>query len=165
MVHLKVMSTKNASTLYWIVILLTLIAIQFTLGKKGAFPYGVIVGLSPVLIGVIVVLCDFALIPFAYWLIRGTRRIGWLERKRRKLELSEEKMRRRPLLQTLRKAQFFSVAAVTATPFAGGVWTGAVLSHLFGFKAPQAYLSIAIGAVVGGAVFVLSFLGLVHWVG
>jgi uncharacterized membrane protein len=158
------MSTKNASPLYWIVILLTLIAIQFTLGKKGAFPYGVIVGLSPVLIGIIVVLCDFALIPFASRLIRGTQRIGWLERKRRKLELNEEKMRRWPLLQVLQKAQFLGVAAVVATPLAGGVWTGAVLSHLFGLKTTQAYLSMGVGAVVGSAIFVLSFLGLVHWV-
>jgi len=148
-----------------ILIIISLLGIQYVLGKKCSFPYGILMGLSPVFIGVLVLFSDFTLIPFALFMLEGSQKIPWLDRWRRRLLLNEERVRQSRRLRYAQRLGKLGIVAIVSIPLSGGVWTGVILSHLMGLKRFEEYVLIGLGSVIGCAIFVLSFIGIVHWVG
>jgi uncharacterized membrane protein len=151
-------------SLHFAMVLLTLIGIQFVLGKKAAFPYGMVMGLSPVFVGMVVLAQDVIQTPLVIRLLEGTTRFSWLEKFRRRLIVDEERLKNSRLMGWLRRMQHLGIVVVVSTPFAGGIWTGCILSHAFGLNRLNAFLLIALGSTFGVIIFVLSAIGLMHLV-
>jgi uncharacterized membrane protein len=151
-------------SLRFITVLLTLIGLQLVLGKKAAFPYGLVMGLSPVFVGLVVLAQDVIQTPFIIMLLQGTAQVPWLEKFRRRLILDEERLKSSRMMGWLKRVQHLGVVVVVSTPFAGGIWTGCILSHVFGLGRLNAFVLIAVGSVFGTIIFVLSFIGILHLV-
>jgi uncharacterized membrane protein len=151
-------------SLRFITVLLTLIGIQLVLGKKAAFPYGLVMGLSPIFVGMVVLTQDVVQTPFIIMLLQGTARIPWLEKFRRRMIVDEERLKKSRLMGWLKRIQHLGVVLVVSTPFAGGIWTGCIMSHAFGLGKLNAFFLIALGSVFGTIIFVLSFIGILHLV-
>jgi uncharacterized membrane protein len=145
-------------------VLLTLIGIQFVFGKKASFPYGILMGLKPVPIGAVVLACDLALIPLALAALQGALKIRWLPWWNRQLGLSEARLNRSHFSRYLQSLGKLGLVLVVSIPLSGGVWTGTVISRLLGLKRSENYLYIGLGSLIGCAIFVLSFIGVIHWV-
>lgn len=151
-------------TIQFILILGTLMGIQLILGKKAAFPYGLIMGLSPLEIGVLVLINDVFLIVFVRSLFDRSMRIRWLGELQQKLLIDENKLRRSKWLRYFQNLGRLGVLVVVSTPFAGGVWSGSILAHILGLKKSDSYFLIGVGSVIGCAIFVLGFYGILTWV-
>jgi uncharacterized membrane protein len=150
-------------SLRFVAILLTLVGIQLVLGKKAAFPYGLVMGLSPVFVGLIVLVQDIAQTPLIISLLGGSSRLRWLEKWRRKLMLDEERLKNYRWMRWIKHMQHLGIVLIVSTPFAGGIWTGCLLSHAFGLRKLNSFVMITIGSAIGTVIFVLSFIGIVHW--
>ncbi|NQS98107.1 MAG: small multi-drug export protein [candidate division Zixibacteria bacterium] len=144
--------------------MITLIGVQLILGKKISFPYGVLMGLSPVYIGIVALASDFALMPFALLLSDNSKRIGWLEKLRRKLFADEKKVRESKWLKRFQNMGKVGVVLIVSIPGAGGVWTGAVLSHILNLKKLETYILLGLGSAIGCIIFILCFHGIMNWV-
>ncbi len=157
------MLTDSESLLREAAILITLVCIQFTLGKKCSFPYGVIMGTSPITVGFVALGCDILLAIMVRTLIENSSRLKILKKYRDRLTAHELKVKRSKLasFQNLGK---IGVVLVVSIPCAGGVWSGAILSQILALKRTDFYWTIILGSAIAAAIFVLSFEGIIHWV-
>ncbi|RJP80717.1 MAG: hypothetical protein C4524_03070 [Candidatus Zixiibacteriota bacterium] len=151
-------------TSHLLLILLTLFGVQLLLGKKASFPYGVIMGLSPVAIGVVVLFSEVVQGAVLMALLSTAHRIRWLSRLRQRLIVDEERLKQSRWWRRFHNMKRLSIVVVVSTPLAGGIWTGTILWHLFGLKKLDAVVLLGIGSVIGCAIFVLSFIGIVNWI-
>lgn len=145
------------------VVVITLLGIQFVLGKKASFPYGILMGLPLYAIGLIVILSDLFLIYFTHVLITRTVRMKWLVILQRRAFIDGEKLRKSRWLRHFQNLGRLGVVVVVSTPLAGGVWTGSILSRILGLERMETFALIAIGSVIGCAIFVFGFQGLLSW--
>lgn len=121
-------------------------------------------GLSPVYIGIVVLISDFALMPFVRFLFNNSKRIGRLEKLRGKLFADERKMRSSKWLKRFQNMGKLGVVILVSVPGAGGVWSGTILSHILSLKRIEAYILVGLGSIIGCLIFVLSFQGIIKWV-
>jgi len=132
-----------------------LITIHILLGKKASFPYGLAFGLDTWEIAIIVILTDFAEIPFYRWLITGAfdsiKPLRWLHRK---LDHRESAFAQRRFYKWFMHAGTLGVFILVIIPGAGGVQTGTLLSHALHLSTRWANIVLAIGSIIGCLVFV-----------
>lgn len=140
-----------------LLVILTFLVLQFLFGKKASFPYGILVGIPLLDIGILVILSDFSLIFPARLIVSHSLHIKWLTLLQKKLFINEDKLERSWWLKFFQNFGRLGVVVAVSTPFAGGVWTGAVLGYALGLKDVESIILIALGAVIGCAVFVLAF--------
>ncbi len=146
--------------------ILILVGIHLIFGKKGSFPYGAAVGMSTLNISIIVVITDFLEIPFYNFVITGaTDKIKWLRWLHQKLDHSKSKFAEHKLYWWFLRAGELGVFLITIIPGAGGVQTGTVLAHSLHMKKSRSYPILAVGSVVGCAVFAVGFEGLLKLFG
>lgn len=144
-----------------IISILSVVVAQYTLGKKAAFPLGMVLGISAYEIAVIVVICEFGLIVFIHCLFTlSLGRFRWTQFlsdhfDRIQIHLKEGKWTSRFL-----KIGWFGPLFITAVPFSGGVWTGMALSKVMNLPNKQTLWSVSVGAVIGCAIFLLAALGI-----
>ena len=150
----------------FVILYAALIIIHAILGKKAAFPYGVVMGISPWTIGLVVLIYDLGLMILVRAVFDGaTGRLKILQNLQNKLFMSEERLKRSRWLRTFQNLGRAGVVIIVSTPCAGGVWSGAVLSHILKLERIESYWLMGIGSAIGALIFVLSFLGIIHWVG
>jgi uncharacterized membrane protein len=147
-----------------VIVVVTLVFIQLILGKKASFPYGVLVGMSPVNIGVIVLIADIGLMFFAQALLENSLKLKWLKKLQQKIFISEDKLERSWWLRSFQNLGRLGVVVVTSIPLSGGLWTGLLMSKVLGLGKVESYALVALGSAFGCAVFVVSFLGIIYWV-
>lgn len=147
-----------------IVVVVTLVIIQLILGKKASFPYGVLMGMSPVNIGVTVLITDIGLMFFAQALLENSLRLKWLKKLQQKIFISEDKLERSRWLRSFQNLGRLGVVIATSIPLSGGIWTGLLMSKVLGLGKAESYVLVALGSTFGCAIFVVSFLGIVYWV-
>lgn len=136
------------------------------LGKKGSFPYGMAVGIKTLDISIIVTLTDFLEIPFYNMVFTGaTDKIKWLKRLHDKLNHQNSKLAEKKFYWWFLRAGELGVFLITVIPGAGGVQTGTFLAHSLHMKKSKSYPILAVGSVVGCAVFALGFEGILNLVG
>ncbi len=157
------MSSDRYFVFEFIAVIVTLLGIQLLFGKKASFPYGILMGLSPLTIGVIVVLSDFGLIFFVRFLANNFMRFKWFKVIRDRFFINEQKVEQSRWLLYLQNLGRLGVVVVVATPLAGGVWSGSILSKMLGLKDLESFGLIALGTVIGCAIFVLGFQGIISW--
>lgn len=146
--------------------IITLVGIHLILGKKGSFPYGVAVGIKTLDISIIVVITDFLEIPFYNMVFAGaTDRIKWLRWLHNKLDHQNSKLAEKKFYWWFLRAGELGVFLITIIPGAGGVQTGTLLAHSLHMKESKSYPILAVGSVVGCAVFALGFEGILKLLG
>ena len=145
-------------------IFISLILLHAVLGKKASFPFGIIVGLTPVFIGIIVIIYDLALMVVVRMIFENSSRITWLERLRKKLFADHDKLRKSKWLKFCQNLGRLGVFIITAVPFSGGLWTGSILAHILNLQRKETYILVGLGSILGCAIFVVSFMGIVKLV-
>jgi uncharacterized membrane protein len=148
----------------FVAIILTLLLIQAVFGKKASFPYGIVAGLSPFTIGIVVILWDYGLMVIIRKLFNDKLKWKWLDKMRAKLFEDQNKMKQSKWTNIILNLGKSGVILIVALPFAGGVWSGAIISHIMKLSKTESYLLIGLGSTIGCAIFVLSFIGIVNWV-
>ncbi len=143
-----------------------LIAIHLVLGKKASFPYGLVFGFNTWLIAILVIITDFAEIPFYRWLIAGAfdkiKPLQWLHGK---LDHRESAFSQKRLYRWFIHAGALGVFILVIIPGAGGVQTGTLLSHILHLSKSRANVALGIGSIIGCLVFVAGAEGIMALLG
>ena len=148
-----------------IIAILSVVTAQFTLGKKTAFPLGLVMGLSAYEIGVVVLLCEVVLMSVILYMIEySADRFRLTCYLRNRSEKVQTNMEERVWVSRLMKIGWLAPLVITAVPFMGGVWSGMALSKVMGLSLRKSLWSVGMGAVVGCAIFVLTALGVLSLV-
>lgn len=134
---------------------------QYTLGKKVAFPLGLVIGLSAYEIGIVVVLSEFVLMAIINHIFDlSFEKFKWAIYLRERSESIQARLNKRKWTAWLMSVGWLGPLAITALPFGGGVWTGTSLARVMNLSNRQTMLAVGMGAVLGCLIFVLAALGI-----
>jgi uncharacterized membrane protein len=146
----------------FILIILFIIS-QLLLGRKVSIPYGIAVGLNAYLVLGLAITIDISLIPFVFWVYKGTtRKLSLLIKKR--LSSKEEKINESRMMRFIKPLGRMGVLVVTAIPFSGGVLTGIALCRLLKLRYKESFVLLSIGSFLGCLLFVLGVEGIIKLV-
>lgn len=144
---------------FFILIILFIIS-QLLLGRKVSIPYGIAVGLNVYLVLGLAITIDICLIPFVFWVYKGTtRKISLVIKKR--LSSKEEKINESRMMRFIKPLGGMGVLVVTAIPFSGGVLTGIALCRLLKLRYKESFVLLSIGSFLGCLLFVLGVEGII----
>jgi uncharacterized membrane protein len=144
-------------------IILGLIITQLLLGKKGAFPYGIVCGLNLYLIAGIVIITDLVLMVFLEEMMTITRqRIKFFDIIHSKLKKWQNYLENSTLGKKILPIGKAGTLILTATPFSGGVWTGLAVSRILTLRSNETLWLVGSGSIIGCAIFLLAAMGLVQ---
>lgn len=151
--------------LHSILALISIVLAQFLFGKKAAFPLGLIFGYTAYSVALIVIICDLGLMFVVYQIFSASvAKLKWIRHLRLRFESVQMWLAEGRWTRKLMPVGWLGVVAVTATPFAGGVWTGIALSRTLAMNAKQTYWAVGLGSVIGCAIFLFAALGVMHLV-
>jgi len=138
-----------------------LLLAQYTLGKKAAFPLGLVLGLNAWEIGIVVILSDFILMTGLNFMFDlSFEKLRWARYLKDRIERGQNRLSNRKWLSGLLKVGWLGPLVITSTPFAGGVWTGISLARVMNLSKRQTNLAVGMGVILGCLVFVLASLGI-----
>ncbi len=142
-----------------------LIAMVPVLELRGAIPYGVAHGLTPLAALLTAVAGNLLPVPF---LILFTRRVfAWLKTKRRVRRLIE-RLERRAAKKSHVVNQYAGLGLfiLVAIPLPGtGAWTGALVAALMDMRMKRAMPAICLGVLAAGFIMTGVSFGFVHLLG
>jgi len=137
------------------------IGVQYVLGRRGSFPYGLILDFSLLKIGVVVILSDvIQTIILINFLPAAIRKVKELERVKTYLEKKRENSEGR-FRNYFRKYGSSALLLISALPYGGGSLTGSVLAVSLKISKIRSFLLIITGCVIGTFIFYLIFTGLI----
>ena len=138
------------------------IGIQYALGRRGSYPYGLLVKFSLVKISLIVIISDIIQTLILLHVFElSFEKIGWLNRWKSRLDRGKNKETKRSLWIKIKKYGAPGLILVAALPYGGGALTGSILAFSLKIEKKRAFLFIIIGCIIGTILFHLGFLGLV----
>jgi uncharacterized membrane protein len=144
-------------------IILGLVITQLIFGKKGAFPYGIVLGLDLYLISGVVIATDLILMILLDGMLHLSRqRFQILHLIHLKLQKWQNNLENSALGKRILPIGKVGTLILTATPFSGGVWTGMAVSRILTLQHHETFWLVGIGSVVGCGIFLLAALGLVQ---
>jgi len=137
------------------------IGIQYALGRRGSFPYGILLDFSLLKICAVVVFSDIIqtillinILPPAIRKVRELEKVkNYLEKKRKN---SEGKFKR-----YIKKYGTSALLLISALPYGGGALTGSVVAISLKISKIKAFALIITGCVIGTFIFYLIFTGLI----
>lgn len=142
-----------------------LIITQLTLGKKGAFLYALLFKMNLYMVSIVIILSDLFLMVFIVKLFQATvNRVFPFTILQRKAIRIEQKLKTSNLAEKIIKIGKAGTLIITAIPFAGGVWSGMVLSKILQLDNKQTYWLVGIGAIIGCLIFLLASKGFINFV-
>lgn len=142
-----------------------LIAMVPLLELRGAIPYGVLHGLTPLAALLIAIAGNLLPVPF---LILFTRRVfAWLKTKGCVRQLIERlEIRAFKKSQVVNKYAGLGLFILVAIPLPGtGAWTGALVAALMDMRIKRAMPAIALGVLTAGFIMAGLSFGFVHLLG
>jgi len=135
------------------------------LGKKAAFPLGLLLGLTAWEIGLVVILSDFVLMAVIdRLLVLSIQTFSWGHYLTDRTQRIQERLGRRKWTASLMKLGWLGPLVITTVPFGGGVWTGTALARIMHLSKKQTILSVGVGVILGCLIFVLAALGILSMV-
>lgn len=150
MEHQSLLTTNYLDELWKI---LTFFGIQYALGRRGSFPYGLVVKFSLLKITLLVILSDviqtLVLLNFFGYL---SEKIPWLKRKKKKPKKS--------WWEKIKKHGEWGLVFIAALPYGGGALTGSIAAVSMKLEKKRAFLFIIIGCIIGSIIFYLGFTGI-----
>lgn len=142
-----------------------LISMVPVLELRGAIPFGVAGGLTPLAALTIAVAGNLVPVPF---LILFTRRVfQWLKKRRRVRRLIEKlEHRASHKSEVVRKYAWLGLFILVAIPLPGtGAWTGALVAAMLNMRLKYAFPAISLGVVAAGLIMTLISFGASHLLG
>ena len=144
-----------------ILAIIPLLVVQYTLGKKAAFPFGLILGLNAWEIGIIVILSDFVLMAaLNHMFDLSFNKFKWAMYLQERSRRIQDRLSKREWTARLMKIGWLGPLAITTIPFGGGVWTGLSLARVMNLSSKQTRLAVGLGVILGCLIFVLAALGI-----
>ena len=137
------------------------IGVQYLLGKRGSYPYGLMVGFSLYQITLLVILSDiiqtFLLLNFFHYF---SPKISWLKRKRGKTKTVKREGVCKKLFKKLKQWGAPGIMVVAALPYGGGALTGSMLAMSVSMEKRRAFCFIVAGCIIGAVLFYFGFTGI-----
>ncbi len=141
--------------------IISFMGVQYAFGKKGSYPYGLLLKFSLLKISVIVVICDMLQTLFLLHLIEVSfDKINFLKKIMDKMTHSEESENRNKFRDKFKKWGDWGLFFVAALPYAGGAISGSILAFSMGIEKKKAFIIITLGCILGALIFYLSFTGI-----
>ena len=145
-------------------VILGLVVTQLLLGKKGAFPYGIVFGLNLYLIAGVVIITDLVLMLFLEGMRSVTRqRLRLFQLVHHKLIKWQKYLENSALGKKVLPIGKAGTLIITATPFSGGVWTGLAVSRILTLRSNETMWLVGCGSVIGCGLFLLAAHGLIQF--
>jgi uncharacterized membrane protein len=144
-------------------VILGLVVTQLLLGKKGAFPYGIVLGLNLYLIASVVIITDLILMLLLEEMITYSgQRFKYLRMIHIKLRKWQNYLEHSALGKKILPIGKAGTLILTATPFSGGVWTGLAVSRILTLRTNETLWLVGAGSIIGCGIFLLAAMGLVQ---
>ncbi len=145
--------------------IIVFIGIQYSLGRRGSYPYGLVVNFSLIKITIIVVISDMIQTVLLLNLLDFfTQKISWLRKWRSRAEEKEKTRSPTSFRARLKKYGNLGLIIVAALPYGGGALSGSILAYSMKLDKKRAFLFITIGCIIGSILFYLGFAGIVSLV-
>lgn len=142
--------------------IVTFLAIQYLLGRRGSFPYGLLVKFSLIKISLLVVLSDIIqTLALMYFFQFTIERWKWLQKIKERLERKKNSEPKRSIWGKLKKHGKFGLLVVAALPYGGGALSGSILALSMKIDKKTAFLYIITGCAIGTILYYLGFTGIV----
>lgn len=140
--------------------ILGFLGVQYLLGRRGSFPYGILMKFSLLEIALLVVLTDIIQVLVLI------NMLGVLTGKfsffRKKKETAPKQKRDKPSLwEKLKRHGDWGLLAIAALPYGGGALTGSIVATSMGMEKKKAFFVIITGCILGTAIFCAFFAGAV----
>jgi len=150
--------------------MIVFIGIQYTLGRRGSYPYGLLVNFSLIKITILVVISDaiqtIALLNiFEYSFEKSpilNKLKNHLTKKRKKKNLNGKS--KKSFWAKTTKWKEVSVVIIAALPYGGGALSGSIMAYSMKMKKKKAFLLIFLGCIIGSILFYLGFYGIIELV-
>ncbi len=140
--------------------ILSFVGVQYLFGKKGSYPYGLLLKFNLIEITVLVIICDILQTLFLLYLLDlSFNNIKFLKNIKEKLKASEEKKKSK-LREKLIKWGDWGLFFIAALPYAGGAISGSIVAFSIGMNKRKAFFIIVAGCILGALIFYLSFSGI-----
>lgn len=142
--------------------ILTFLGIQYLLGRRGSFPYGLLVNFSLIKISLLVVLSDIIQTIILLHLFEfSITRWKWLHKLKARMEQKKKSESKRTIWAKLKKHGKFGLLVVAAFPYGGGALSGSILALSMKMDKKTAFLYIMTGCAIGTILYYLGFTGIV----
>ncbi|MFQ6089634.1 MAG: small multi-drug export protein [Candidatus Methanofastidiosia archaeon] len=129
---------------------LGLIAIHIFLGRKLSVPYGIGLGLNPLIVGTMAFMLDMAQIPVLLYLYTSSSKSRLIQRLSEKIHERKLKIRNGILKDASKKFGKLGVVILVAKPIqGGGMWSGVLITVLLGMNDRERYPLLALGSILG----------------
>ena len=141
---------------------LSFLLVQYTLGRRGSYPYGLWMGYSLTVVSLLVFCSDLIQIMV---LLRGLDSLRpWWGRMRQHLPVRRWRRPAEGRMPSRRWAQWgaWGVFLVSALPYAGGALSGSLVAVSIRLKQSRAFWVISAGCLMGTLLFHLGFSGVIR---
>ena len=136
--------------------------IQYTLGRRGSFPYGILVNFSLLKISILVIISDIIqiilILNFFEIFVNKLDLINRIKKRLRRKPGNSKKNR----LEKFKKYGGWGILIVSSLPFAGGALSGSVLAVSLEYKKWKAFFLILSGCVIGTGLYFIGFFGIIY---
>ncbi len=141
--------------------ILSFMGVQYALGKRVSFPYGLLLHFSLLKIAFLVVLCDFiqALLLLNF-LETGFEKIKWLKKLKVRMETRKQNRKKESLFTKLSRRGHWGLLLAASLPYGGGALTGSLLAFSMQMDKRKAFIYIMLGCIFGTLLFYHGFRGL-----
>ncbi|MFQ6081956.1 MAG: small multi-drug export protein [Candidatus Aminicenantia bacterium] len=142
--------------------LIVFFGIQYALGRRGSFPYGLLVKYNLLKISVLVVISDmFQTLFLLYFFEYFIKRLKWVKKLKERLKKKEPGSQKNRL-EKFKKIGGVGVLLISALPYAGGALSGSILATSMRMEKKKAFGIITMGCVIGTCIYYLGFTGIIE---
>jgi uncharacterized membrane protein len=140
--------------------IIVFIITHYALGRRGSFPYGLLVKFSLLKITVLVLISDMILtVGLLHFFELSMEKVGFLRKLKARLHKKENKESQKSFWGKVKKWGGLGIIIIAALPYGGGALTGSILASSMKMEKKQAFLFITIGCIIGAIIFYLAFAG------
>jgi uncharacterized membrane protein len=143
--------------------ILGFIGIQYSLGRRGSYPYGLLLDFSLFKITAIVVISDVIQTVLLLNLLNYTRQKFKCFRPKNREKQEKEKKKKRKLGLLLEKYGSAGLIFIAALPYGGGALTGSIVAVSMKMNKKKAFVLIITGCIIGSLIYYLGFTGILSF--
>lgn len=141
--------------------LIIFLCIQYALGRRGSFPYGLLVNFSLLKIFLLVIVSDIIqTIILFYFFEYISEHFIYLKRFKQKLS-KKYQTKIQNSKKKFQKIGNTGVLLISALPYAGGALSGSILAISLKIERRKAVLLIITGCIIGTCFYYLCFSGII----
>jgi uncharacterized membrane protein len=141
--------------------IIVLMGTHYALGRRGSYPYGLLVNFSLVKITVIVLISDMLLtVALLHLFELSIEKVGFLRKLKSRLHKKENQESQKSFWGKVKKWGWLGIIIVAALPYGGGTLTGSLLASSLKMGKKRAFLFITIGCIIGAILFYLACIGI-----